>query len=463
MIDTAPPNSVLACADATESEAVVRVAPARGVRVALVALVLGATFYLYEHSAETYAGGARAGVSESRLSNDIVDDVETGNALRKAALITFGAFGLVALAVARDQPWNPRWLCVLATASLVAWTMASTTWSQSPDLSLRRLIATLLVALGSLGVARMLRPSELVTAALVSLAAMTTASLVIDLAAGARPWTPGERFAGTLHANNQAAYCGVLCLAAQRQAASLGWRWAPRLIFFAGLAMLGLTKSRTGVLALLVGMFVSTATRLQAGFRWAFLAVGVGVVAMAAMVVASLDDGGRTQLREIALMGRTQQSGSLTGRMPLWQELSKYASGRLATGYGYEGFWTPDRIKDVMESQGWAVVSSHNAYLEVLLQIGAVGLGLAVLVVVLGWRCLQTAFELSGDPSYGFGAGLVAFAMADSLLQAHFSEVSYPTTILVIVILNAIFFFPTGGPAASDDEPNATHSGYLTA
>ena len=42
-------------------------------------------------------------------------------------------------------------------------------------------------------------------------------------------------------------------------------------------------------------------------------------------------------------------------------------------GYGYGGFWTPERLERVSLDQGWIVPHAHNTYLDEELALGVVG------------------------------------------------------------------------------------------
>lgn len=411
-------------------------------RIGVVALMLAAVFYVYEHEPEMYAGGARSGLREDRLLDQFVDDAASGSSDRKAALIAFGFFGVIAAYTCRDQPWNLRWGGVALLLLLAAWVTVSVSWAEESGISIRRLIATNLALAGALGVARMLRPDELVSAVLVTMAVMVSASFAIDIAAGARPWQSGYRFAGTLHANSQATYCGVLCLAAQSFQAVRGFGWAKRLGLIGGLAGIVLTKSRTGMLAVLFGLLVTKTVSLRSGMRWAFVAFAISMAALGVIATASIGAGERAQLREAVLMGRTEQAGSLTGRVPLWQRLSDYASKRPMTGYGYQGFWTAKRLDAIKQSEGWTLQSAHNSYLEITLQLGLFGLGVLLLLIAWGAWTLQRAFEMTHLKGYAFGVGMIGLGMVDSLLQSHFAELTLTTAVAVILVLNVMFFFP---------------------
>jgi len=82
------------------------------------------------------------------------------------------------------------------------------------------------------------------------------------------------------------------------------------------------------------------------------------------------------------MMGR---DASLTGRLPLWQVVLETIQSRPFLGYGYSGFWNADSI-DVLylwQRAGWPAPDSHNGYLDIVLQVGIVGLAL------YGWLWIQ--------------------------------------------------------------------------
>ncbi len=73
------------------------------------------------------------------------------------------------------------------------------------------------------------------------------------------------------------------------------------------------------------------------------------------------------------LFGR---DASLTGRVPLWIHSFHAAMARPLLGYGYNGFWVADSMYVAWlwaMLGGWKAPSSHNGYLDIVLQIGLVG------------------------------------------------------------------------------------------
>jgi len=76
----------------------------------------------------------------------------------------------------------------------------------------------------------------------------------------------------------------------------------------------------------------------------------------------------------------------LTGRIPLWSNLLEMLNGREWFGYGYGAFWDPSshRIQLLWEMLAWVPVNSHNGYVDVLLQLGWIGIAFLGFALVFG-------------------------------------------------------------------------------
>ncbi len=82
----------------------------------------------------------------------------------------------------------------------------------------------------------------------------------------------------------------------------------------------------------------------------------------------------------VDLLGKNLE---LNGRFPIWSLMLEQAWKSPWLGYGFAGFWTSD-ASDPIFSLSWASLAreagvrfnSHNGYLELLLQLGLVGLTL---------------------------------------------------------------------------------------
>jgi O-antigen ligase len=85
------------------------------------------------------------------------------------------------------------------------------------------------------------------------------------------------------------------------------------------------------------------------------------------------------------VFGALGRGSTLTGRTTMWPVILDVASDRLWLGHGYAAFWLgwEGPSAAVWQSLGWLTPHSHNGYLDLMLELGVVGvtifaLGLAV-------------------------------------------------------------------------------------
>ncbi len=306
-----------------------------------------------------------------------VDEVESrvteGSAGRRVAFLGLGLLGVAGL-MSRGAPLRPRGAVAAAAVALASWAAASVVWSVNPNLTLRRLFVFGMCGLAALAAARRYTVRELVWIALFAAGAHLALDMLAAAAHGTfRPWQFGYRFAGTLHPNHEAGLAAVATLAA----AGLAWREPQSrrtLVFIAGLAcgLVFLTKSRTNLISL--GAALAVLSFSASTWRMRLVALlGLGVAAPLAAVALSAGDAlGSLE----GLLGRADSAevSSLTGRLPLWQELLPSVLARPFTGYGFGAFWSPERILTLADSQGWTISHAHSDYLDLLLGLGIPGL-----------------------------------------------------------------------------------------
>jgi len=137
-------------------------------------------------------------------------------------------------------------------------------------------------------------------------------------------------------------------------------------------ALVLLSTSTTALLAMLVV--------LAGGVALAGLRQG-GVVLLGTLwmgLVLALALGGVILLAPEALLEAFGKDATLTGRTGLWEALSRRIEIRPWEGYGYGAFWTDPNGPAfyVRRDVEWRAPTAHNGWLEVLIQLGWMGLAL---------------------------------------------------------------------------------------
>ncbi|MBK0417693.1 O-antigen ligase family protein [Leucobacter sp. CSA1] len=175
-----------------------------------------------------------------------------------------------------------------------------------------------------------------------------------------------------------------------------GWFWVTM-----SLLTLLLTRGATVTVALaavFVGLgFALWARRIGQERRMPLYALGAGIAAAAALLAVFARD---------FLFGLLGKSGDMTGRLETWQKVVELAQQRPWFGWGWISYWAPwvEPYASLDEKAGLQVMSAHNAWLDVWLQLGIVGvLVFAPLVVLTLWR---TWFRAVDQPRRGPGPAL---------------------------------------------------------
>jgi exopolysaccharide production protein ExoQ len=381
----------------------------------LAIALVGAVFFFAAHDLEVSRHEGFAPWS------DADGTLESGrNVVKGLALGLIGALG-VCLILRRDgRPLRlDGWLPTLMILYL-AWSAASVLWSIDRGMSCRRLAVLMFCVLGAVGFARQFRPRDLLLMAIIISGAFLLAGVAAELLLGTfRPWSPGYRFGGTVHPNTQGAHLAVLCLGsvclAQSTTHRKPWLWA---LFGVGLFFLLLTKSRTSCAALAIALAAlwwlntSGRTRTLAALTFAFL---ICAAALAGTLFGlDVDD----ELVKAAMLGRHEEAETLTGRIPIWNELLNYVRARPLEGYGYESFWTADHIEAVSDELQWPLREAHNAYIGSVLSVGLIGTAAFLAAVLLALRRAAAAYRQTGDPGFAFTVCLLLFGLVGACLEA---------------------------------------------
>jgi O-antigen ligase len=138
---------------------------------------------------------------------------------------------------------------------------------------------------------------------------------------------------------------------------------------------------------------VITLATMRIGRRPAILHAAAGGAILVSVSTLFLNLGGGA----LESMGR---NSTLTGRTEIWRGLLKIADAPLL-GSGYQSFWTGDQLRKIWSMGGYllGINESHNAYLEVFLNLGAVGVFLLTLLLIAGYR--NVSLELRRDREIG--------------------------------------------------------------
>ncbi len=92
---------------------------------------------------------------------------------------------------------------------------------------------------------------------------------------------------------------------------------------------------------------------------------------------------------------------NFTGRTELWAYSADQISQHPLLGFGYSAFWTVGNGHDVETVIGWAPPHSHNGFLDLMLDLGVVGLALFMAIFAIAFhRALRASRETGAAYRY---------------------------------------------------------------
>jgi exopolysaccharide production protein ExoQ len=396
-------------------------------------------FFVFEHDPKT------------SLYNDFVPEAEIreqwsegGSRSRQLAILGLGAVGVLCFLLPSQHSIRITDPLAILFIIYLAFIAASFTWSIDPDATKRRLIVLAFFVLALLGIARQIPAKFVPEMTMVCMLGYLLIGLGCELALGKfQPWSGEHRFAGTTHPNIQAGFLVTLCLAAwavHKQPGPL--RPIALFIMITGLVFLYLTRSRTSAAGFFVAFLFanSVASDRVKSFKFGFSVAWLACLSL--ILILALGSNVTDSASDILRMGRreaaVEEASSLTGRLPLWVELSDYVKLKPICGHGYEAFWTTDNFLAVSSEIEWAPATAHSSFIECLLDLGYVGLaimivGMLVILSRLIWNCSQ--FK---EPVHAFVLALFAYSLIHSTTEAGIRSPSTTTFFLALGIVTSL-------------------------
>lgn len=186
------------------------------------------------------------------------------------------------------------------------------------------------------------------------------------------------------------------------------WRWVLLGIY---LALVVFSNSAT---AWFLSAFYLTGTCFYLLWKRERLAGVLALMVVLLIAVVVLGILGDDPERMLGLIGKDT---TLTGRTTLWNVVVGFIGERPVLGWGYRAMWTLDDPTTTLADKltgGWGVTSSHNAFLEITLQLGLVGVvlltGIILIALWRGIRCCKSGILPLGWFSLMFFVGAVVAA-----------------------------------------------------
>lgn len=271
---------------------------------------------------------------------------------------------------------GPVWLVViLAVTSFI--------WSPVPDLALRRSIIWVATTLTGIYLAIRFRPTEqlqilgwtMVAAGILSLAfvlLLPEYGITSEVHRGAwRGVYPHKNWLGRYMAL-------AVLVTAFLWRENKQWRWLLAL----GLSGLLIVRSDSATSWALVA-FLPCLWPLYAALRRERWLAGALVAGILGTLVAA---GAWLAVNYSLVLASVSRDATLTGRTILWAHLLAAIERRPLLGTGYVSFWGTQAGSKANMLAGWGAGSSHNSFLDLLLELGWLGLGFFLIGFLVSFR-----------------------------------------------------------------------------
>lgn len=340
-------------------------------------------------------------------------------------ILVIGLWLLVRLAL---EPQTSRVVVPFPVMALAGWAAVSLAWTTATGFTVTGLLQLLTTTwIGCVIGSRLTLPELL---ALASRAAKLLISLswLVYLVLPGRGRTVGTYEAGSLEGvfphRNLLGYFATLAVvtfwASRHLATTRSQRLRETCWVVAALSTLLATQSRTALVVLLavgsVGLLFAALRRLQPERRLLAAVVTLGALYPLAVLV-------RDHSSEVLQsLGRDP---TLTGRTDIWGSVLVQIRERPWTGYGWNSIWHlgTQPSQELWDRAGFVFYHAHDGYLDVVLQLGLVGLVLTV-VILLGGVKRSLALALDATSAWRAWplcmiATIIFFNSTETVVNSH--------------------------------------------
>jgi len=149
-------------------------------------------------------------------------------------------------------------------------------------------------------------------------------------------------------------------------------------------------------------------------FRWARKPRMVHILALGAVLLAAC----AAFFNFAGLVEQLGRKPDLTGRTEIWSVVLSQPVSRLF-GAGYESFWVGERLVTIQKLAHQFANQSHDGYIEILVNLGWVGIAFLSLLIVTGYRMITRAVRR--DPV----KNCLALAYFVAALTYNFTEAAF--------------------------------------
>lgn len=372
-----------------------------------------------------------------------------GSALRQLTYLTIFA-GCIGVYLHRFGPMTLHRLLPFPLILLCLWAGLSLMWSDVPQIALRRYVLTLVILMSLFSlcafmpvdrVLRNLRHAILCLAGLSLATVVLLPELGVTQVSDIEAHNAGDWRGVFFHKNNAGAVFGVGLILAVHNLWTCGKPW--RLWAWVWVLLLG------GLL-LMTGSKTSQAVSLACGIillmlLWASrYRNGIGVIGTLAIFA-----GGVILGAALLYFGHSQAApilspDSFTGRGLIWAELMRMSEASRLLGFGYGSVFQVGLESPLIQyfynsDYLLRLPHAHNAYLELLITLGAVGLILAIWALILAPFATWAGLSHDARGTTHLCLSLMMFGWAHGILESGLFDRDRTAWIILLIAYGVLW------------------------
>jgi exopolysaccharide production protein ExoQ len=346
------------------------------------------------------------------------------------------------------------WIGIAPAAGLVAWTLLSVLWTDSPQRTREHAVLMALVMGGAIWFGLALTFRQQVLALFVGFQSLTLVSVGAALALSSARFAEDDTWMGVFGNPNTLSPVAGLAIVSTLGLLAF-WRSESATIVVAVLVVVDLlavwkADSATGWIALFSAAVAAGAIvlvrRLLVGGAPArrLRSVAMAVVALAVVSIP-------WSIRVVA--GVVGKDRTLTGRTDIWDYVLDRSDNHWFAGYGFMSFWDTEANRlELGERRPFTTIpdTAHSTFFETLLFLGVVGLALllAVVAVSLG----RTWWSALTVPGWGTGwwVAVATFVLLENVTE---SMITYHSVFWVLLVAPAFAAVEQRRSALENDTP----------
>jgi exopolysaccharide production protein ExoQ len=402
----------------------------------LTFFVVMVSYWFIEHSWDASAFAYMAQESYTGDENFTADRLSEVNASSTTFRLVLAAWGCTCFMLAPKFQLRLSAPLLWSLVAVGTTLLASVFWSVKPSQTAFKLIVLGSMVVAAAGIASALTLREFLTSMTLVALCFLGIGIASELVSGTFLRGGDYRFTGTTHPNTAAIYASILCLTARMFLSDSGKLKVFAIVVFAiGMAFVWITKSRTTLAGLLMSLVIIQTVSLRGSNRLLMIALLVVCVSLGLAGITMISQSSTGALGELVTMGRKDDVSSLSGRIPLWEELLESISKSPLVGYGYLGYWDSKRVEYLSATFRWEIPHGHNLYLDTLLDVGIVGL---IMVVIAIFAALYQAYAMHAKEQrieYAIVFGLLIYAVFNGFAESLFKFPNFP----LFVVLTCCF------------------------